>query len=188
MNALLELSTKPELIFGNDADDMRAPGKAIDPRVNTGDLSNDQITYSIDRIKLVNRMFTKLKDRYTQKGETYNDLRIAHAILMGQYAQAGNVMSRFIGGVYVDRAMAGQTGETQPYTPVSYEDQKRAMKAINTHIFGKNAFDTPNELYNYLARQRRGYNFFGGPEDPKIHATVLRFQRNVLRHIMHPNT
>ncbi|MFP2996627.1 zinc-dependent metalloprotease [Spongiivirga sp. MCCC 1A20706] len=188
MNALLEQSTKPELIFGNDADDMRAPGKAIDPRVNTGDLSNDQITYSIDRIKLVNRMFGKLKDRYTQKGKTYNDLRIAHAILMGQYAQAGNVMSRFIGGVYVDRAMAGQAGETQPYTPVSYEDQKRAMKAINTHIFGKNAFKTPNELYNYLARQRRGYNFFGGPEDPKIHATVLRFQRNVLRHIMHPNT
>ncbi|MCB0470263.1 MAG: zinc-dependent metalloprotease, partial [Flavobacteriaceae bacterium] len=31
--ALLDQSTKPELIFGNDADDMRSPGKAIDPRV-----------------------------------------------------------------------------------------------------------------------------------------------------------
>jgi len=188
MQSLLEQSTRPELTFGNDADDMRAPGKAIDPRVNTGDLSNDQITYSIDRIKLVNRMFGKLKDRYTQDGKSYNDLRIAHAILMGQYAQAGNVISRFIGGVYVDRAMARQEGATQPYTPVSYADQKRAMAALNTHIFGKDAFKTPDELFNYLARQRRGYNFFGGPEDPKIHATVLRFQRNVLRHILHPNT
>lgn len=188
MQNLLNQSTKPELQFGNDADDMRAPGKGIDPRVNTGDLSNDQIGYSIDRIALVNQMFGKLKERYTKEGETYNDLRIAHAILMGQYAQAGNVMSRFIGGVYVDRAMAGQTGAKQPFTPVSYEDQKRAMSAINTHIFGKNAFNSPKELNNYLARQRRGFNFFGGPEDPKIHATILRFQRNVLNHILHPNT
>ena len=30
--ALLERSTEPELIFGNDADDMRYPGKAIDHR------------------------------------------------------------------------------------------------------------------------------------------------------------
>ena len=188
MKAHLAQSTKPEFIFGNDADDMRAPGRGIDPRVNTGDLSNDQIAYSLDRIKLVNRMFGKLKDRYSKDGESYQELRTAHAILMGQYAQAGNVMSRFIGGVYVDRAMAGQEGGTQPYTPVAYKDQKRAMAALNTHIFGKNAFRTPNELYNYLARQRRGYNFFAGPEDPKIHAIVLRFQQNVLQHILHPNT
>ncbi|MFK7812779.1 MAG: zinc-dependent metalloprotease [Maribacter sp.] len=188
MQNLLNQSTRPELTFGNDADDMRSPGKGIDPRVNTGDLSNDQITYSVDRIALVNQMFGKLKDRYTQKGDSYNDLRIAHAILMGQYAQAGNVMSRFIGGVYVDRAMAGQDGATKPFTPVNYEDQKRAMKAINTHIFGKKAFDSPKELNSYLARQRRGFNFFGGPEDPKIHATILRFQNNVLNHLLHPNT
>ncbi len=188
MQSLLSQSTKPELQFGNDADDMRAPGKGIDPRVNTGDLSNDQIAYSIDRIALVNQMFGKLKDRYTTEGDTYNDLRIAHAILMGQYAQAGNVMSRFIGGVYVDRAMAGQEGATQPFTPVAYEDQKRAMTAINKYIFSKDAFKSPKELNNYLARQRRGFNFFGGPEDPKIHATILRFQRNVLNHILHPNT
>jgi hypothetical protein len=43
----LAKSTLPELTFGNDADDMRSPGKAIDPRVMIGDLSNDQIGYSI---------------------------------------------------------------------------------------------------------------------------------------------
>ena len=44
--ALLARSTEPELIFGNDADDMRSPGKAIDPRVMTGDLSNDCLLYT----------------------------------------------------------------------------------------------------------------------------------------------
>jgi hypothetical protein len=56
MDVLLNKSTKPELIFGNDADDMRSPRKAIDPRVMIGDLSNDQITYSINRFELVNSM------------------------------------------------------------------------------------------------------------------------------------
>ncbi len=188
IDALLAESTKPELIFGNDADDMRSAGKAIDPRVMTGDLSNDQIGYSIDRIKLVNNMMRNLKSNLSRTGESYQELRNAYYILSGQAARAGDVISRFIGGVYVDRAMHGQQGAKQPFTPVSYEDQKRAMNALKTYILAPNAFKAPKELYNYLASQRRGYNFFGGPEDPKIHAQVLSYQRSVLRHILHANT
>jgi len=188
MTDLLNLSTKPELIFGNDADDMRSPGKAIDPRVMTGDLSNDQIGYSIDRFELSNNLMKDIKTKFAVKGKSYQELRRAYYILSGQKAQAGNVISRFIGGVYVDRAMAGQNGETQPYTPVSLSDQKRAMNALSKYVFAPNAFDAPNDLYNYIAMQRRGYNFFRGPEDPKIHRQVVTYQKNVLRHILHSNT
>ncbi|MCB0470264.1 MAG: zinc-dependent metalloprotease, partial [Flavobacteriaceae bacterium] len=97
-------------------------------------------------------------------------------------------ISRYIGGVYVDRAMIGQEGGTQPYTPVSLEDQKRAMNALSKYIFAPDAFDAPNDLYNYLAMQRRGYHFFSGTEDPKIHDQVLRYQKNVLNHLLHPRT
>ena len=186
--ALLNRSTEPELIFGNDADDMRAPGKAIDPRVMIGDLSNDQIAYSINRIKLVDSIMDNVKSKFSKTGESYQELRRAYYLLSGQRAIAAGVISRFIGGVYVDRAMIGQEGETQPYTPVSLEDQKRAMNALKKHAFAPDAFSAPSTLYNYLALQRRGYNFFGGPEDPKIHRQVLTYQKNILRHILHPNT
>ncbi len=188
MKTLLAQSTKPELIFGNDADDMRSPGKAIDPRVMTGDLSNDQITYSVNRIKLVNNMIRKLKSNLSRTGESYQELKNAYYILNRQSARAGDVISRFIGGVYVDRAMYGQPGASKPYVPVSYADQKRAMNALKTYIFAPNAFKAPKELYSYLASQRRGYNFFRGPEDPKIHAQILRQQTTVLRHLLHYNT
>ena len=184
---LLNKSTNPEYIFGNDADDMRSPGKAIDPRVMTGDQSNDQIAYSIDRIELSNDLMKNAKDKFTITGESYQELRRIYYLLSGQKAGAANVISRFIGGVYVDRAMAGQEGETQPYTPVSLEDQKKAMSALSKYVFAPNAFDAPNDLYNYLAMQRRGYNF-RTPEDPKIHEQVLTYQTNVLRHILHYNT
>ena len=187
-NTLLERSTEPQLIFGNDADDMRAPGKAIDPRVMIGDLSSDQITYSVNRFELVNDMMKNLKTQFTKKGETFEELRRAFYTLHSQTAIAGGVVSRFIGGVYVDRATFGQDGATQPFTPVSLKDQKRAMNALEKYIFAPNSFDTPNEVYNYLARQRRGYNFFSGTEDPKIHEQVLAYQTSILAHIMHPNT
>ncbi len=187
-NALLAQSTKPELIFGNDADDMRSPGKAIDPRVMTGDLSNDQITYSNNIFELVNTMMKDVKPKFSKEGESYQELRRVYYILSGQKARAADVTSRFIGGVYVDRAMVGQKGETKPYTPVSLEDQKRAMKTLSTHVFAPNAFDAPNDLFNYLAMQRRGYGFFSGPEDPKIHYQVLMYQTRVLGHILHANT
>ena len=129
-DALLGRSTEPQLIFGNDADDMRSPGKAIDPRVMTGDLSNDQIRYSIDRFDLVNDMMNKIIDKFSVEGNTYEDLRRAYYTLNSQAARAGDVISRFIGGVYVDRANIGQEGGNKPYTPVSLSDQKRAMNAI----------------------------------------------------------
>jgi Met-zincin/Domain of unknown function (DUF5117) len=188
MEDLLALSTKPEHIFGNDADDMRSPGKAIDPRVMIGDLSNDQIAYSINRFELVNTMMKEVKDKMVKDGDSYQELRRAYYILSGQRAQAANVISRFVGGVYIDRALAGQEGGTLPYTPVSLADQKRAMGALKSYVFAPNAFDAPNELYNYLAMQRRGFNFFSGTEDPKIHDQVLRYQKNVLRHLLHYRT
>ena len=187
-NKLLSKSTMPELLFGNDADDMRSPGKAIDPRVMISDLSNDPIAYSVDRMELVNDMMKGLKVQFTKEGQSYEELRQSFNILSGQYSTAGGIISRFIGGVYVDRAMIGQQGASKPYTPVSLADQKRAMKALSKYMFSPTAFKFPNELYNYIAKQRRGFNFFGSNEDPKKHDKVLNSQKGVLAHLLHYNT
>ena len=133
-------------------------------------------------------MMKEVKRKFTEKGKSYQELRRAYYILSGQRAQAATIISRFIGGVYVDRAMAGQEGATQPYTPVSLAEQKRAMKALSEYVFAPKAFDVPNNLFNYIAMQRRGFNFFYKSDGPKIHKQVLTYQKNVLNHILHPNT
>ena len=186
--ALLNESTKPDHIFGNDADDMRSPGKAIDPRVNVSDQSNDQIKWSIDRIELSNDLMKSLKTKFVKSGESYEELRRVYYLLSSQKGTSVNIISRFIGGVYIDRAMAGQNGDAKPYIPVSLKDQKRAMEALSKYAFAPDAFDAPNDLYNYLAMQRRGFKFFSASEDPKIHNQVLTYQKNVLSHILHYNT
>ncbi|GAA4944516.1 zinc-dependent metalloprotease [Algibacter agarivorans] len=188
--ALLSKSTQPELVFGNDADDMRSPGKAIDPLVNVNDLTNDAIQYAINRINLSNEVAKEVLAKYKvqEKGNSYQLLGNSYFVLTGQQAAAANTISRYIGGIYIDRGMVGQKGATKPYTPVSLQDQKRAMTALGKYVFSSNSFSAPKELYNYLAPQRRGFNLRSKNEDPKIHDRVLGIQKSVLMHLLHPNT
>lgn len=183
---ILTRSSEPALMFGNDADDMRSPGMGLDPRVMIGDLSNDAISYSIDRMKLANKLTEGLKDRYVKPGQSYHEMRHAYLILTGEYQTAARVISRYVGGVYVDRSFAGESS-VKPFTPVSRADQKRAITALNDYLFAPGSFTAGTDLYNYLQMQRRGFNFFGSPEDPKVHDRALNMHKEVLQHLLHPN-
>jgi hypothetical protein len=185
LSAILVRSTQPDLAFGNDADDMRSPGRHIDPRVMTNDMSNQAIDYSIGRIKLVNDTFGKLKDRVLKQGDSYHNLVMGTNVLIGNYRAATGVMTRYIGGVYIDRALVGQENATQPYQPVPKELQKQAMGALGEHLFAANVFDQAKQVYSSLQVQRRGFNNYGKNEDPKIHATLLNIQKNALAHLLH---
>jgi hypothetical protein len=186
LQQILARSTEPALTFGNDADDMRSPGKAIDPRVNVNDMSGDAITYSVERFQLVNKLYGTLLSNYRKEGQSYQELVQAYAILGGEMNNAAASVSRYIGGVYVERGFNGQPGAKDPFTPVSLADQKRAMNALRTYVFAPNAFDAAAPVWKYLQQQRRGFGFFSQTEDPKIHDRSLAMQRNVLAHVLHP--
>lgn len=188
LNKILSRSTDPQLTFGNDADDMRAPGKAIDPRVMVNDMSNDMVAYAEDRLKLVNSMMPKLQARFAKPDQSYAELRSRYYQLMGQRAQMVNAVSRYIGGVYVDRSFAGQKSNAKPFTPVSEAYQKKAMALLNTYLFAPNAFAADASLFPYLQMQRRGFGFFNGTEDVKPSNTIASIQLSTLAHILHPVT
>jgi hypothetical protein len=181
---ILKRSTDSTLIFGNDADDMRAPGKGIDPRVNINDFSNDVITFSVERFKLANEILPKLPERYLAQGKSNQEFKQAYFMSLSEMANAANAISRYIGGVYVNRNMDGKPA----YTPVPLAEQKRAMDALSKNLFSPKAMDAANSLYNNLQSQRRGFNFFGTPDDPKIHDRVLMMQTAVVNHLIAPTT
>tara|TARA_E500000178_G_scaffold14783_1_gene14311 strand:- start:312 stop:2846 length:2535 start_codon:yes stop_codon:yes gene_type:complete len=186
-NEVLSRSTDPLLIFGNDADILYS-SRGIDPRVQTNDMSSDPISYSIDRMDLVNDLFNDIKDKFQKPGNTYEDLRRAFFNLNSQYASAASTISKFIGGVYVERSVIGQKGSKKPYRPVSYKDQRRAFEALDKYIFSSDSYKIPFDIFNYLARQRRGFDFYSGSEDPKIHDLILSNQARVLSQLLAPNT
>lgn len=189
LSSILSRSTDPKLAFGNDGDDMRAPGKAMDPRVNVNDLSSDAITYAEERFKLVNNIMGKLVQKYAKKGQSYAELRARYGTLQGQRSSQISAVSRYIGGVYIDRSFPEQNSPNKPYTPTPLATQKKAMEVLNKYVFAPNAFDADTQVFPYLQIQRRGFNQPGNGEDYKITSNFLSLQVNgALAHILHPAT
>jgi hypothetical protein len=179
LEKILSRSTEPKLIFGNDAD-IAFIGGGIDPRVNTWDMSNDMVTYSTDRFRLVNELMGKLKDKYAKPGNSYADMQWKYNMLISQRYSMAIPLAMHIGGIYTDRSFVGQNPSVAPFTPVPVAYQKKVLAVLNTYIFAPGAFDADSYLFPYLQRQRRGFNFFGNPEDPKPELTVSYLQSYVL--------
>jgi hypothetical protein len=182
-------STDPRLAFGNDGDDMRAPGKAMDPRVNVNDLSSDAIGYAESRFQLVNSLMSKLVQRYSKPGQSYAELRARYGSLQSQRFSMIAAVSRYIGGVYVDRSFPDQQSATKPFTPVPITYQKKAIQVLNKYVFAPNAFNADAPVYPYLQPQRRGFNQSPSGDDYKVTSSILNQQiGGALMHIFHPAT
>ena len=188
LQEILSRSNDPKLVFGNDADDMRSSGKAIDPMVNIYDLSNDPVAYGLERIELVeDKLIPDLLEKFSKEGQSYMELLYAYYTLTGQKAIQLNIMTRQIGGVHVNRSYEEQNSDKDPYTPVDYETQKAAMQALSKHAFAPDAWEYDEELIRHLQMQRRGFNQPFTGEDPKIHERISGIQGGLMRHLLHPN-
>ncbi len=184
-------STRPEHAFANDADDMRSAGRGIDPRAMINDLTSEPVEHAVDQITLIKLTLPKLVDQFPVEGESYHELRTAFASLMRDYERASVTISRFIGGVYVDRSFVGQNGAAEnPFTPVSAEHQQSAIRHLTRHLFGPGAIEFSASLITRLQLQRRGFEFFDldANEDPKVHDRILSIQKEVLNQLLHENT
>ena len=75
LSKILSRSTNKDLVYANDADDMRYPGKGIDPNAMINDLSSDPVLHSKERMDMIKEMLQSLKSKYTAEGTTYERLK-----------------------------------------------------------------------------------------------------------------
>jgi hypothetical protein len=187
LKKILSRSTDPKLAFGNDPD-MIFPGRGIDPHISDMDMSNDIVTYAEERFITVNNAMALLKNKFVKPGQSYEDLRARYfALNMQRYTMTFN-LSRQIGGIYVDRSFPEQQSHAIPFTPVPAAYQKRAIKMLSKYIFSPGAFYSDKQLYPYMQMQRRGFNFWGSTEDPKILTIAAGLQNTAFDLVLHPVT
>lgn len=185
LQQILSQSIKPEHRFFNDGDDMRSTGKGIDPRVMIYDMSDDAISYAANNTEMMNDAIAKLLDIYGKDTASYQPLRNAFLMLSSRVNTNMTVVSRYIGGVYIDRSFANQNSPNKPYTPVPLATQKKAMSTLAKYLFAPDAFDCQEPVLNYIQYQRRGY-LRGTNEDVKLHDRIAGYQDNVLNQLLHP--
>mgnify|MGYP002885522182 CR=1 FL=1 len=185
---ILSKSTQPEYIFGTDGDAMSSPGVNIDPRNLRGDMSNDPITYTLDRINTLDKKIAELPDIFLIEGETSTEFRSVFYSLTNEKGRFIDNVSRLIGGVYSNRIVNNSKINMTPFEAVSYEDQKRAMNLINEKLLSNDAFTFDENILKYLQREKRAAYSpgRGGNEDPQLHDIVLSLQGRVIAHILHP--
>ena len=191
LDAIASRSHEPQLAFANDADDMRTPGKAIDPRAMLFDMSSDPVAYGSQRCDLVRDGVKKLLKEYPRGGTSWQELTNAYVTLTTEAGNALTAISRYIGGVYVERPFNGQVAAdaaSRPFRPVDAARQRAAMQALAKYAFAPDAWLAPEELAAHLQQQRRGFDFRSEGEDPKLHERARKIQNGLLDHLLHSNT
>lgn len=186
LERLLSRSLEPALAFGNDADVMSAPGKAIDPRALMDDMTSDPLAFAAEQMDVVAAALPRFDARLTSDGDSYQKLLIGFRVAANRYRISARTASRYVGGVYVERAVVGQAGGGRPLTPVPLAEQKRAMALLRARLFAPGAFEPFTATADRLLAQRRGFDHFALTEDPKLHAVWLGAQKEVLDHLLHP--
>ena len=106
---------------------------------------------------------------------------------MSNYFTCLDIISRQIGGVYVDRSFVGQKTNKKPFSTVPFKEQKNAIETLSKYAFSDEKLMAFDDLLPFLQSQRRGFNFRYSGEDPKILSLVLYGQKKVLRQLLHPN-
>lgn len=188
LEAIAAHSHEPQLAFANDADDMRAPGKAIDPRAMLYDMSSDSITYAEQRCETVRGELANILKDVSDPGKSWQEVAQAFASLTKEASGSLNAISRYVGGVYVERAVQGQAPDTVPFKPVEADKQRQALAALSKYAFAPDALAAPPELYAHLQVQRRGFDHSNTGEDPRLHERVFQIQRGLLDQLLHLNT
>jgi hypothetical protein len=150
------------------------------------DMTSDPIGFARLQMDVVNATAPTFAERLTRNGRSYQELLNGFQTAASRYRDAARSASRFVGGVYVDRAMVNQAGAAgAPLTPVSADDQRRAVQLLRERVFAPDAFTALTLSADHLLAQRRGFDHFGRNEDPKLHTFALDTQKEILDHLLH---
>jgi len=145
------------LAFDNDAADMRGVGKGMDPRINIDDLSDDPVEFASYQVAMDIELLNNLKTKYLTATEKNSEVYIAYMKLHANIGKQIGIMTKQIGGIYIERSVAGQT-DIPPYQPVSKAAQIKAIDAILATIVAIESIEYPQEVLQYLTVEKRGFS------------------------------
>ncbi len=158
---------------------------SFDPCVARWDVGKDPMAFWTKNIQLTRFLLLNLGSRSPKKGESYATFTADFNQLLGLYARAGAVASRYVGGLSMNRNFKGDPGEKPTLTPLPGEQQVAALKMLNTYIFAENAFNFPKDYYTKLTVDPNELSLAGLQGFP-IRDTLSGIQTAALRRIYTP--
>ncbi len=184
----------PDLPFSADEDARGAwATTSVDPYATIYDASSDPLEYGRRRMGLVKELWATADPKLLEEGEGYQILRRAVQRSLGEYARVALFSTKWVGGIFTNRAHVGDPGGKTPFMPVPPARQREALALLTQNVFADSSFDIPPSLLNKLAIDRLEtidwpsyYNM--ARFDYPWHDAVLGLQRLVLDRMFHSVT
>ncbi|MCW5558906.1 MAG: zinc-dependent metalloprotease [Verrucomicrobiae bacterium] len=194
LRAIATRAGDPMLAYATDEDALGTFSVfAMDPYVNQFDASSDPLAFERRQLALVREVWNRADPRLVEPGEGYQVLRRVLNRSFRELQNSAGIASKFVGGVRLSRARAGDAGGRPPLEPVAAARQREALAFLSQEIFADAAYRPPAALMSRLAPERmygvEGLeSFFSGTQrlDYPWHDLVLSVQRTALDRVYHP--
>ena len=194
----------PKYSYGSDEDVSWGDGHAADPRVETGDLTNDPLAWYGTQVDMMHTLIGQLASRFPERGGAYEEARDVFGLYLGRMGGATSTASHFIGGQYLSRAHRGDPGAAPPIVPVPRSEEQRAFALLNRVAFSDAMWRFSPDLLDRLGYSEwSGYGYVGfqtygnlplwAYDPPAQHYISVaeiagRYQRNALNFLFSPST
>lgn len=187
-SGLARQAADPRHAYGTNAES-GGPG-ALDPSINTFDLSDDPLAWGRERTELIRSLMSDLPAQVLTDNRSYLDLAQAYQSLMGLYAQAVAPAVKYLGGQYVNRDHVGDPAGRLPFENVPRARQREALDFLVSRVFAEDALTLPPAVLQRFGSNRWfhwGSNTtWNGRIDYPYHEQVLGFQTAVLNQVLDP--
>ena len=186
--ALATQGDDPDLLFATD-EDAGFSGAHMDPRVSLYDFSSDPLDWFEYNIHLVDVLWENLAG-LAEEGDNYNAVRSGFDRTWRQYVLGGLVAAKHVGGLYQGRSHVGDENSRLPFTPVSAEEQRRALAFLGEHIWAAGTFDLPEGLLARLQMDQiedlEWSRYLATRQDYPLHEVVAAVQAAPLDMLFDP--
>ena len=187
LKPILAKVSDPELPYATD-EDTRGP----DPLARVFDYSANPLDYADSQIRLVKDLRGKILDRMVKEGDSWAKSRQGYEILLGRQFGAVGIASAWLGGANVNRDKKGDPGNRDPVTPVSVEQQRRALKFIVENVFKDEAFGLTPALLAKMTVDKwadeGGFMEMRQDATWPVHDRIMGLQAAALTMVMNPTT
>lgn len=178
---VLERVSEPELAYQTD-EDTGGP----DPLARRYDFAQDPLDYAASRMRLAKFHRERLIDKFVKPGDSWAKARRGYQMTLSTQTGSVSIMANWLGGSFVNRDQKGDPGNRKPLTPVSAEQQRKALQFVIDNAFDEASFGLTPELLQYMT-VNKDESRRDEPTWP-LHDRIAGIQASALTMLMNPTT
>ncbi len=154
--------SNPLYRYDSDEDVSWANGHASDPRAEQGELTNDQLAWTVVQLRMNRALMDRSVQLQPNVGGAYQDAAEAFRGAFSRYMLLASKAAHWIGGQYLSRAHRGDPGAKPPIVAVPLAMQERAFSILDEYLFSDANFHvSPYVLERLGYSEWAGYGYVG---------------------------